>query len=96
MRATRGPYLAPILIEWTVIWVLAACSDGRAAQEETLSGLDSRESGLISSQYLLGDWNGARSYLSERGVRLDLQFMVSPSESVDVSGFAVGLSYLKW
>jgi hypothetical protein len=43
MRATRGPYLAPILIEWTVIWVLAACSDGRAAQEETLSGPDSHE-----------------------------------------------------
>jgi hypothetical protein len=75
MQATRGPYTAPILLEWTAIWILACCSDVRAAQEETLSGPDSHETPLLPSQYLLGDWNGTRSYLSERGVRFDLQYI---------------------
>jgi len=74
MRATRGPYLAPILIEDCHLGPRGLLG-WQAAQEETLSGPDSHETALRPSQYLLGDWAGVRSYLLERGVRFHLQYI---------------------
>jgi hypothetical protein len=75
MQATRGPYLGTALLEWTVIWVLAACSDAQAAQEETLSGPDSHEKPPAERDYLFGNWGGLRPDLLEWGVSLDLQYI---------------------
>jgi len=44
-------------------------------QEETLSGPDSHETGQGPHGHLLGDWGGERSWLSERGVNFDLQYI---------------------
>jgi len=45
-------------------------------QEETLSGPDSHETtGQGPHSHLLGDWNGGRSHLLERGIRFDFQYI---------------------
>src|SRR5439155_5320431 len=47
----------------------------QAAQEETLSGPDSHETGQGPHGHLFGDWGGERSHLLERGVRFDFQYI---------------------
>src|ERR1700723_2283470 len=46
-----------------------------ASQEETLSGPDSHETGEGPHGHLLGDWDGDRSHLLERGVSFDFQYI---------------------
>ena len=55
--------------------ILAANAASQVAQEETLSGPDSHETGQGPHGHLLGDWDGERSRLSERGVNFDFQYI---------------------
>jgi len=55
--------------------ILAAHAASQVAQEETLSGPDSHETGEGPHGHLLGDWDGERSRLSERGVNFDFQYI---------------------
>jgi porin len=45
------------------------------AQEETLGGPDSHETGQGPHGHLFGDWGGERSRLLERGVKFDFQYV---------------------
>jgi hypothetical protein len=58
-----------------LIWVALCVSEGRAWSDpqfgETLSGPDSHEAPQETSSHLLGDWDGLRTRLFERGVRFD-------------------------
>lgn len=47
----------------------------QSAEQESLSGADRHETSLEARSYLFGDWGGARSWLSERGVSFDLQYI---------------------
>jgi carbohydrate-selective porin OprB len=47
----------------------------QAAQEETLSGPDSHETGQGPHGHLFGNWDGERSRLSEQGVNFDFQYI---------------------
>src|ERR1700729_1325735 len=59
-----------------VVWVaLSILAVNAVAQEETLSGPDSHETGEGPHGHLLGDWDGERSRLSERGVSFDFQYI---------------------
>ena len=55
--------------------ILAAHAASQVAQQETLSGPDSHETGEGPHGHLLGDWDGERSRLSERGVNFDFQYI---------------------
>lgn len=55
------------------ICATSACS--QPAQEDVLSGPDSRETGQGPHGHLLGNWGGERSRLAERGVNFDLQYI---------------------
>jgi len=60
---------------WVALAILAADAASQVAQEETLSGPDSHETGEGPHGHLLGDWHGERSRLSERGVSFDFQYI---------------------
>jgi carbohydrate-selective porin OprB len=47
----------------------------QAGLQEPLSGPDSHETGQGPHGHLFGDWGGARSWLSERGVNFDFQYI---------------------
>ena len=44
-------------------------------RNDGLSGADAHEDAPAQRKYLLGDWNGRRKQLLERGVDLDLQYV---------------------
>src|SRR6266446_10909900 len=44
-------------------------------QEETLSGPDTHETVQGPHSHLLGEWDGERSRLLERGIRFDFQYI---------------------
>jgi porin len=58
-----------------LILIQAAPLYSQAAQEETLSGPESHETGQGPHGHLFGDWGGERSRLLERGVRFDFQYI---------------------
>jgi porin len=60
---------------WVALGILTANAAAQIAQEETLSGPDSHETGEGQHGHLLGDWDGERSRLSERGVTFDFQYI---------------------
>src|SRR5258708_34281656 len=62
-----------VFLVWTVLCICAARAYSQDAQDETLSGPDSHETGQGPHGHLLGDWGGERSRLLERGVRFDFQ-----------------------
>ena len=55
------------------VLVLPACAQDQL--EDTLGGPDSHETGEGPHGHLLGDWDGERSSLLERGVRFDFQYI---------------------
>src|SRR5260370_26533427 len=57
----------------SVLYVFALPAYSQTAQEETLSGPDSHETGHGPHGHLLGDWDGKRTGLEEKGVNFDLQ-----------------------
>jgi carbohydrate-selective porin OprB len=61
---------------WAALCLVAPPGFAQAAhQEETLGGPDSHETGQGPHGHLLGDWNGVRSRLLQRGVKFDLQYV---------------------
>jgi porin len=55
--------------------IFAAPAYSQIAQEETLGGPDSHETGQGPHGHLFGEWDGERSRLEERGVRFDFQYV---------------------
>lgn len=64
-----------LFLLWLSICVFVAPAHAQIAQEETLSGPDSHETGQGPHGHLLGDWGGARSHLLEHGVKFDFQYI---------------------
>jgi len=64
-----------VFLVWAAWCVFAAPAFSQAAQEETLSGPDSHETGQGPHGHLLGDWGGERSRLLEHGVKFDFQYV---------------------
>jgi porin len=60
---------------WFGLCVWAPPAHSQTAQEETLSGPDSHETGQGPHGHLFGEWGGERSRLAERGVTFDLQYV---------------------
>ena len=69
----QPPFLLVLLLFCACIFAAPAYS--QIAQEETLGGPDSHETGLGPHGHLFGEWDGARSRLLERGVKFDLQYI---------------------
>ena len=65
---------AAILL-WFGLFVLVAPVYSQDAQEETLGGPDSHETGQGPHGHLFGEWDGERTRLEERGVRFDFQYV---------------------
>jgi porin len=63
-----------VFLAWAALCVFADSAYCQTGLGETLSGPDSHETGQGPHGYLLGDWNGMRTRLLERGVRFDLQY----------------------
>src|SRR5258708_6423166 len=59
----------------SVLCVFAMPAYSQTAQEETLSGPDSHETGQGPHGHLFGDWDGKRTSLEEKGVNFDLQYI---------------------
>ena len=55
--------------------LFVACAYSQEAQEETLGGPDSHETGQGPHGHLFGEWEGERTRLMERGVRFDFQYI---------------------
>ena len=60
---------------WFGLCVWAPPAHSQTAQEETLGGPDSHETGQGPHGHLFGEWCGERSRLAERGVAFDLQYV---------------------
>jgi porin len=60
---------------WAALYLFAARADSQEAQEETLGGPDSHETGQGPHGHLFGEWDGERTRLVERGVRFDFQYI---------------------
>src|SRR5258708_8981282 len=58
-----------------VLCVFALPAYSQTAQEETLSGPDSHETGQGPHGHLFGDWGGERTRLEEKGLNFDLQYI---------------------
>jgi carbohydrate-selective porin OprB len=57
------------------LFMFAISAFPQAAQEETLSGPDSHETGQGPHGHLFGNWGGERPRLSEHGVNFDFQYI---------------------
>jgi len=68
-------YLQFLLLLWSGFGVWASPALSQTAQDETLSGPDSHETGQGPHGHLFGDWVGERSQLADRGVTFDLQYV---------------------
>src|SRR5262249_61029068 len=55
--------------------VFAPPAFSQAGQEETLGGRDTGEVGQGPHGHLLGNWDGLRSRLLQRGVKFDFQYV---------------------
>ena len=72
MRGSK--YLLLCLLS-PIVWIFASPADCQTAQEETLGGPDSHETGQGPHGHLFGEWGGERARLVERGVRFDFQYV---------------------
>src|SRR5882762_103073 len=70
-----GRQLPFLFLLWFVLCVFALPAYSQTAQEETLSGPDSHETGQGPHGHLFGDWGGERTRLEEKGVNFDLQYI---------------------
>jgi carbohydrate-selective porin OprB len=57
------------------LFMFAISAFPQGAQEETLSGPDSHETGQGPHGHLFGNWDGERARLSEQGVNFDFQYI---------------------
>jgi porin len=60
---------------WAALCLFVARAYAQEAQEETLGGPDSHETGQGPHGHLFGEWGGERTRLLERGVRFDFQYI---------------------
>src|SRR5215469_11261175 len=72
MRSIAIKFAFPI---WAMLFCLVAQPACQTGPDETLSGPDSHETGQGPHGHLFGDWGGARTRLSERGVQFDFQYI---------------------
>ena len=73
-QAMRAPADRLVILVWAACHVFAVRTYSQT-QEETLSGPDSHEKPQAAYGHLLGDWDGLRSDLLDRGVRFDFQYI---------------------
>jgi carbohydrate-selective porin OprB len=64
-----------VLVVWAAFFIFAARAHCQTDLGETLSGPDSHETGQGPHGHLLGEWDGKRTRLLERGVRFDFQYI---------------------
>ena len=60
---------------WAVLCLFAVRAYSLQAQEETLGGPDSHETGQGPHGHIFGEWGGERTRLLEHGVRFDFQYV---------------------
>jgi len=75
VESERLPKLLLLLLLLFGTCIFAAPAYSQIAQEETLGGPDSHETGQGPHGHLFGEWGGERSRLLEHGVRFDLQYV---------------------
>jgi porin len=75
LRTMQGFSSKLVFLVWAAVWPFAARTYAQDAQEETLSGPDSHETGQGPHGHLFGEWRGERTRLLERGVRFDFQYI---------------------
>ena len=68
-------HLLPLFLVLLGSCIFAAPAYSQIAQEETLGGPDSHETGQGPHGHLFGEWGGERSRLLERGVKFDFQYV---------------------
>jgi porin len=71
----HGRQLRFLFLFWSGLLVFALPAHSQIAQEETLGGPDSHETGQGPHGHLFGDWGGERTRLLERGVKFDFQYV---------------------
>jgi porin len=64
-----------VYVMWAALCLFVARAYSEEAQEETLGGPDSHETGQGPHGHLFGDWGGKRTRLEEKGVNFDLQYI---------------------
>src|SRR5258708_37828961 len=64
-----------VCVMWAALCLFVPRAYAQEAQEETLGGPDSHETGQGRHGHLFGEWGGERTRLEERGVRFDLQYV---------------------
>src|ERR1700736_6193593 len=74
-KAQEHTHLLPLFLLLFGSCIFAAPAYSQIAQEETLGGPDSHETGQGPHGHLIGEWDGERSRLEERGVRFDFQYV---------------------
>jgi len=67
--------LLVVLLLWLASCIVPTSAHSQAAQDETLGGPDSHETGQGPHGHLFGEWGGERTRLLERGVRFDFQYV---------------------
>jgi porin len=74
-KAQEHTHLLPLFLLLFGLCIFAAPAYSQIAQEETLGGPDSHETGQGPHGHLIGEWGGERSRLLERGVKFDFQYV---------------------
>jgi porin len=64
-----------VCVIWAALCLFVARAYSQEAQEETLGGPDSHETGQGPHGHLFGEWDGERTRLLERGVKFDFQYI---------------------
>src|SRR5271170_4669830 len=64
-----------VCVMWAALCLFMARAYSQEVQEETLGGPDSHETGQGPHGHLLGEWDGERPRLLERGVKFDFQYV---------------------
>src|SRR5258705_7925336 len=62
-----------VCVMWAALCLFVARAYAQEAQEETLGGPDSHETGQGPHGHLFGEWRGVRPRLLERGVKFHFQ-----------------------
>src|SRR6204780_3938475 len=74
MRIMRKSTSKLVCVIWAALCLFVARAYSQEAQEETLGGPDSHETGQGPHGHLFGEWDGERTRLLERGVKFCFQY----------------------
>ncbi len=64
-----------VCVMWAALCLFVARAYSQEAQQQTLGGPDSHETGEGPHGHLFGEWDGGRTRLLERGVKFDFQYI---------------------